>query len=159
MPTYRQRLRLEGGALAACGLCAAVLLLALEPSSTDAPVSTVVQLAAVLVAMLVLGRASTRRAMAEAVELRPAAGGTGQPTALWKLPPIVAVLTLGFGELASWDAGLRASCGCAVVGLVQAIFLERLVAADEARGGWRYHRIPGSRILKGTRLGRARARV
>lgn len=156
MPTYRERLRAEGLTLAGCGLVAAGLLLILEPSSTDHMASTVTQLAAVFGVMVGLGYRSTRRAMKDAVELQPGAGGTGQPTALWKLPPIVAVLTLGFGAL-SWDAGLRAALGCAVVGLVQGLFLERLVAVDEERGGRRYYRVPGSRILRGTRLGRAPA--
>ncbi|MEA2398494.1 MAG: hypothetical protein QOK25_2050 [Thermoleophilaceae bacterium] len=156
MPTYRWRLRVEGGVLAGCGLLAADLLVAIEPSSTRNRWSTLAQEAVVLVVMAVAGRVATRRAMAEAVDLEPGAGGTGQPTALWKLPPIVAVLTLGFGELVSWDTGMRAALGCAVVGLAQAILIERLVATDEARSGWRYYRVPGSRILRGTRLGRAR---
>ncbi|HEX8074457.1 MAG TPA: hypothetical protein VF545_05700 [Thermoleophilaceae bacterium] len=156
MAAYRDRLRLEGLALAAFGLAAAALVVALEPSATRGPGSTAAQLVLVLLAMVFLGAAATRRAMASAVELGPAPDGSGQPTALWKLPPIVAGLTVGFGELAGWDAGLRAAGGCAVVGLVQGTVLERLVAADERRGGWRYHRVPGSRILRGTRLGRSR---
>jgi hypothetical protein len=78
--------------------------------------------------------------------------GDGQPTALWKLPPIVAALTLGFGLLAGWDAALRVGGGCVIVGLAQAVLFERIVAAEEARRGRRYFRVPGSRILA-TRLG------
>lgn len=107
--------------------------------------------------MATLGRQSVQRAMVDAVELSGAAEGTGQPTAVWKLPLIVAVLTLGFGLTAGWDAGLRIGGGCVIVGLAQAIPFERLVAADEARRGLRYYRLPGSRILKGTKLGTLRA--
>jgi len=65
---------------------------------------------------------------------------------------IVAVLTLGFGLLAGWDAGLRIGGGCVIVGLAQAVLFERLVATEEANRGRRYFRVPGSRIFS-TRLG------
>ena len=51
-----------------------------------------------------------------------------------------------------WDAGLRVTGGCMLVGLAQAVLLERLVAADERRRGRRYVRMPGSSLL-GTKLG------
>jgi hypothetical protein len=154
VPTYRERLRVEGLALAACGLIGSVLLLAFEPSSTHGPLSTIVQLAAVAIAMATLGSMATQRALDSAVELEPSYEGTGQPTALWKLPLVVVVLTLVAGELAGWDAGLRVTAGCLIVGLAQALLLERLVAAREARTGDRFHRVPGSRILRGTKVGR-----
>jgi hypothetical protein len=93
-----------------------------------------------------------RRSIAAAVEIPEKGGGDGQPTALWKLPLIVAALTLGFGLLAGWDAGLRIGGGCVVVGLAQAILFERVVAAEEARRRRCYFRVPGSRILA-TQLG------
>jgi hypothetical protein len=40
-----------------------------------------------------------------------------------------------------------------LVGLAQAILLERLVAGRERELTRRYYRIPGSRILRGTLLG------
>jgi hypothetical protein len=40
-----------------------------------------------------------------------------------------------------------------MVGVVQAVLLERLVAADERRTGRSYLRMPGSRLGRGTRLG------
>jgi hypothetical protein len=82
-----------------------------------------------------------------------ARAGEGEPTPLWQLPLIVAVLTVPLGLLESWDTGLRASAGCLLVGLGQAVLLERLVAARERRAGGSYVRLPGSRILRGTRLG------
>jgi hypothetical protein len=152
MATYRQRLRLEGLVLAGCGLLSALLVLAFAGGATDAPINTIVQLSIVAVLLLFAGSLSVRRSMAAAVELRSGEAPDGQPTALWKLPLIVAVLSLGFGLLAGWDAGLRIGGGCVIVGLAQAVLFERLVAAEEARRGQRYFRVPGSRILS-TRLG------
>ena len=153
MPTYRQRLRLEGGALALCGLCSAIAVISASSTATRGPISTVVQLAVVAVAMATLGRRAVLRALAAAVDLGEAPAGSGEPTAVWKLPVIVAGLTLGFGFAVGWDAGLRIGVGCVIVGLAQAVLFERLVAAEEARQARRYYRVPGSRILTGTRLG------
>jgi len=153
MPSYRQRLRIEGLVLAGCGIAWVVALLALAPGATDGSASTLIQLAMVFVLMSTLGVVATRRALAEAAALPPGFEGSGQPTALWKLPLIVTVLTLAFGLPVGWDAGLRVCGGCVIVGLAQAFLLERLVAADEARRALRYYRVPGSRIVRGTRLG------
>lgn len=50
--------------------------------------------------------------------------------------------------------------GCLLVGLAQAVLLERVVAARERREDMRFVRLPGSRIVRGTRLGRlARSRA
>jgi hypothetical protein len=152
VPTYRRRLRLEGLALAGCGLVSVVLVLVFGIGSTDDPVSTALQLFAVAVLMGTVGTLSVRRSIAGAVELPEDGGGDGQPTALWKLPLIVAVLTLALGLLAGWAAGLRIGGGCVIVGLAQAVLFEREVAAEEARRGRRYFRVPGSRILA-TQLG------
>jgi len=79
---------------------------------------------------------------------------------LWKPPLVVVVLTALFvvpGELGigavGWDAGLRITLGCTLVGLAQALLVERLVASDEARQGRSYVRLPGSRATSGTNLG------
>jgi len=48
---------------------------------------------------------------------------------------------------------VRVTGGCMLVGLMQAGVMARLVASDERRRGRRYVRLPGSRILRGTKLG------
>ena len=150
-PTYRDRLRLEGSVLAGCGALSAGLVLAFGDGATDGPVSTVVQLAAVLLLMATAGVYSVRRSLDHAVEVTEP--GTGEPTALWKLPAIVAALTLAFGFGVGWDAGLRIGGGCVVVGLSQAVLFERIVAARERGAGKRFVRVTGSSLFTGTRLG------
>ncbi len=152
-PTYRERLRLEGAVLAVCGAAAAVAVLALAEGADDNPISTVVQLAIVAILMAGLGSWSVRRSIERAAALDPAAPGSGEPTPLWQLPLIVAVLTLAFGVAVGWDAALRIGGGCLIVGLAQALLFERLVAASERRSGKRFHRIEGSSLLTGTKLG------
>jgi len=152
-PTYRVRLRLEGRALALTGTVGFVVLLVFVGEAHRSPLSTVIQLG--ILAMLVawLGPASARRAMVGA-EQRPMKDlGSGEPTPLWQLPAIVVALTALAGLLAGWDAGLRVSAGCVLVGLGQAILLERVVGAEEATSRRRFFRVAGSRILRGTRLG------
>jgi hypothetical protein len=139
--------------LAGCGALSAVLVLALGDDATRQPLSTAVQLALVLVLMLTLVARSVRRSLERATELDPAAAGSGEPTSLALLPAIVAALTLGFGFAAGWDAGLRIGGGCVVVGMMQALFFERLVAREEARRGVCFRRIPGSSLFTGTKLG------
>ncbi len=152
-PTYRERLRLEGGVLAVCGALSAAAVLVLPEGGTRGPVSTVVQLAIVAALMATLGVLSVRRSMERAVDLRPGEEGGGEPTPLWQLPLIVAGLTLAFGYGAGWDAGLRIGGGCVVVGLAQALLFERLVAREEARRGQRFLRVAGSSLFTGTKLG------
>lgn len=133
---------------------AGVLALLLATSETTAgPVSSGVQLAIVAALMAVLGPITAHRAMAKATTVAPGDAGSGEPTPLWQLVLIAAVLTVGFGLAAGWDIGLRAAGGCAIVGLGQALLIERIVAAGERRAGGRYVRLSGSRILRGTRLG------
>lgn len=159
-PTYRRRLRLEGTVLAAAGALASVLLLAFAEEATERAASTALQIAFVAVVLAVVGPFYVRRWLAAARPVAPDAQLTGQPTALWKPPLVVVVLTavfvvpgeLGFGA-AGWDAGLRITLGCLLVGLAQALLVERLVASDEARHGRRYVRLPGSRASSGTNLG------
>ena len=101
-----------------------------------------------------------RRWLVAAAEVAPGTPLTGEPTALWKPPLVVVVLTalfvvpgeLGFGAV-GWDAGLRITLGCLLVGLAQTLLLERVVAADEARNGRSYVRTTGSRATTGTNLG------
>lgn len=159
-PTYRERLRREGAALAAAGALGSVLLLAFVDEASERAGSTVLQIAFVAAVLAVAGPIFVRRWLAEAQPVADGAGLTGQPTALWKPPLVVVVLTAVFvvpGELGigavGWDAGLRITLGCTLVGLVQALLVERLVASDEARNGRRYVRLPGSRATSGTNLG------
>lgn len=150
---YRGRLRREGGTLALCGVAGSALLLATTAQATRGPLSTVVQLAVVAALLAALGPRATRRAMDRARLLARGDAGAGEPTPLWQLPLVVAGLSAAFGLLAGWDAGLRVTGGCALVGLAQAVLLERVVAARERRDGVVFVRQPGSRILRGTVLG------
>lgn len=152
-PTYRRRLRIEGATLACCGALGAAILLVATSAATDNAVSTAVQLAVVAILLGVLGPLSARRAMNAATAVPAQRAGTGEPTPLWQLPVIVAVLALPFGLLGSWDASLRVTLGCVLVGLAQAVLIERVVAHRERSEGGSYVRLPGSRILLGTQLG------
>lgn len=153
IPTYRERLRVEGAVLAGAGAVASVLVLAGTDEAVRGPWSTVVQVAIVAVLMATLGRRSVRRSLERATPLDPASPGTGEPTPLWQHPLIVAGLTLAFGLTAGWDAGLRVGGGCVVVGLAQAVLFERMVRREEASRGVRFHRAAGSSLFTGTRLG------
>ncbi len=162
-PTYRERLRLEGLVLAAAGALASVLLLAGVAAASDRAASTIGQLAFVTLLLAVGAPLLTRRALGGARLVEPGEQGeqlTGQPTALWKPPLVLLVLATPFvvaGELgvggAGWDAGLRVTGGCLLVGLAQAVLVERLVAADERRTGRTYVRLAGSSATRGTTLG------
>ena len=149
--TYRARLRTEGFALAACGVVGSAVLWLADDRTTQNAGSTVGQLAAVLVLLGILGPLSVRRAISGS---QPAdvAPPTGEPTPLWHLPLVVAALTLPLVALGAWDAGLRVTAGCTLVGVAQALLLARIVQADERATGRTYVRTPGSRILRGTRL-------
>ncbi len=158
--TYRHRLRLEGGVLAAAGALGSALLLVFVDAASDRAVSTAAQLAVVAALLAVLGPIVLRRWLAAAAPARDGSAPSGAPTALWKPPLVVVVLTalvvvpgeLGVGA-AGWDAGLRITLGCVLVGLAQALLLERIVASDEARTARSYVRLPGSRAYGATKLG------
>lgn len=160
VPTYRERLRLEGTALAAAGGLGGILLLAFVDEASERAASTALQVALVAAVLAVAGPIFVRRWLAEAQPVSDGASLTGQPTPLWKPPLVVIVLTalfvvpgeLGFGAV-GWDAGLRIPLGCLLVGLVQVLLVARLVAADEARNGRSYVRLQGSRAASGTNLG------
>jgi hypothetical protein len=157
-PSYRERLRLEGWWLVACGVAGSALLLGTTEQSKRMPWNTVIQVAAAGGIAVALGRRGTRRAMDEADELPPDQLGSGEPTPLWMHPVIVAGLALAFrgisetglpgSDLAGWDASLRITAGSAAVGLVQAIVLERMVAAREGDTGRTFYRYKGSRGMK-----------
>src|SRR3954470_14423368 len=159
-PSYRERLRIEGLTLAAIGTASSVAIVALEPESRRRPESTIGQLVVLALLLELGGTRRVRRWLDDADEVDDP--GTGEPTPLWMLPPIVAGLTaafvalpetgLPFSDLAGWDAGLRITGGCAVVGLWQALRLERVVAAAERARGRRYCRAAGSQLGRGTKL-------
>ena len=159
-PTYRERLRVEGLVLAASGFAGTAGLLTFKTEeATRWPWNTIGQLAVVAGLLGWLGPRSVRKSIEGSSPLWPGDEGSGEPTPLWQLPVIVAGLTATFvalGEVdsrAGWDAGLRITGGCTLVGFAQAVLLEGLVAADERRRGRSYVRVKGSRIGRGTKLG------
>lgn len=154
---YRRRLRLEGGVLAVCGLVGSVVLAGFVAGARANVTSTLAQLGAVLALLAVLAPLGAVRAMRAAHPITREQAGDGEPTPLWQLPAIVVALTLALGFPAGWDAGLRVTGGCVLVGLAQAVLIERMVASRERAGGSIFIRLPGSRILRGTRLGRVGA--
>ena len=159
-PTYRERLRIEGAVLAGCGAAASGALLASFEEARRGPVSTVAQVAVVAVLLATLGPRSVRKAIERAEPIAPGDEGSGEPTPLWHVPLLLGGLVAAVvlprelgARHAGWDAALRVTAGCALVGVAQAVLLERLVAADERRTGRSYLRMPGSRLGRGTRLG------
>jgi hypothetical protein len=151
--TYRERLRREGYALAACGAVGSAVLLLAVDAARENPWSSVVQLAILAALLGWLGPRSVRRWSAEAAPVAADAAGSGEPTPLWQLPLICAGLALLVGwPTGAWDASLRVTAGCVLVGLAQAVLLDRTAAAQERRLGGELVRIKGSRVLKGTRL-------
>ena len=153
-PSYRERLTAEGAVLAGSGLLGSAALLALVDQSRDSPESTITQLTVVAVLCVALGSYLAKKWTEDARPVDPAEA-SGEPTPLWQLP----LITAGLAVLVAlppphlWDAALRVTGGCLLVGLMQAGLMARLVAADERRRGRRYVRLPGSRILRGTKLG------
>ena len=153
-PTYRERLRLEGAWLAACGAAGSVALLVATEESKRWPLNTVGQLALAGGVAVALGRRGAKRSMAAAEDHEPERIGSGEPTPLWMHPLIVAGLTAlvslprEIAPGAGWDAGLRVTAGCMLVGLTQAIVIERTVAAAERENGRTYYRSKGSRGAK-----------
>lgn len=146
--------------LAAAGAVGSALLLGLVAQASERAWSTVIQLVFVAAVVGALGPVYVRRWLAAAQPIEPTGELTGEPTALWKPPLVLVVLAalvvipgeLGLGA-AGWDAGLRITLGCLLVGLAQALLLERVVAAEEARSERRFVRLPGSGAFSGTKLG------
>ena len=166
-PSYRERLRIEGLTLAACGAVGSAALVAFVPASRRWPLNTLAQLAVVAVLLEALGARRVRRWVADASELTPGEEGSGEPTPLWMLPPIVAGLAavlvllpetgLPASHRAGWDAALRITGGCTLVGLAQALRFTRVVEEDERKRGRRYVRVKGSHLWSGTTLGWTKA--
>jgi hypothetical protein len=102
-----------------------------------------------------LARRGAKKALARAGDSEPAEIGSGEPTPLWMHPLIVAGLAAAVGlprEIgvpgAGWDASLRVTAGCVIVGLTQAIVIERTVATAERENGRTYFRAKGSQGAK-----------
>ena len=167
-PSYRERLRIEGLALAACGLAGSAALVAFVPASRRWPLNTVAQLAVVAALLEGVGTRKVRRWLRDADELPPGEEGSGEPTPLWMLPPIVVSLAAVFvllpetglpaSDRAGWDAALRITGGCMLVGLVQALRYGGIVGSEESRTGRRFIRVKGSHLWSGTKLGWTGAR-
>jgi hypothetical protein len=166
-PSYRERLRVEGLTLAACGAIGSAALVAFVPASRRWPLNTVAQLAVVAVLLEAFGTRRVRRWVAEAEELAPGEEGSGEPTPLWMIPPIVAALAAVFvllpetglpaSDRAGWDAALRITGGCTLVGLAQGLRFARVVEQDERARGRRYLRVKGSHLWSGTTVGWTKA--
>src|SRR3954451_13389956 len=162
-PSYRERLRTEGLALAACGLVGSAVLVGFVPASRRWPLNTLAQLAAVAALLEGFGTRKVRGWMRDAEELTPGEEGSGEPTPLWMLPPIMVSLAAVFvllpetglpaSDRAGWDAALRITGGCLLVGLVQGVRYERIVAKEEAARGRRDTRVKVSPLWSGTKLG------
>jgi hypothetical protein len=162
-PSYRERLRTEGFALAAIGVGSSAALIAFVPASRRWPLNTIGQLVVVVGLLEGLGTRKVRRWLSQAEEIPPGEEGSGEPTPLWMLPPIVASLAAVFvllpetglpgSENAGWDAGLRVTAGCALVGLAQATRWAGIVKSDESSKKRRYLRVKGSHLWSGTNLG------
>ena len=139
--------------LAALGLAAALVLLVADADARRGGLTTVAQVLAVAVLIAVLGPRSVRRALARAEPVTRLDAGSGEPTPLWHLPLVIAVLATPLVLVGRDDSVLRLLLGCAMVGLAQSLLLAALVARAERAGGRVFVRLPGSRILRGTRLG------
>lgn len=153
-PSYRERLRLEGSVLALCGALASLVLMVAVEEATDMLANTFGQLALVALLLGAIGPRYVRGWLDGARPLTgPGEAGSGEPTPLWHLPLVMLALLAPVGLGAGWDAGLRITAGCMLVGLAQACVFAPLVARHEAARGVVFFRLPGSRILRGTRLG------
>src|SRR4051812_29192896 len=116
-PSYRERLRIEGLTLAAIGAASSAGLIVFVPASRRWALNTAAQLAVVAVLLEAFGTRKVRKWLENADQIEPGEEGSGEPTPLWMLPPIVASLAAFFvllpetglpgSDKAGWDAGLR----------------------------------------------------
>jgi hypothetical protein len=162
-PSYRERLHVEGLTLAAWGALASAALVAFVPASRRWPLNTVAQLGVLGALLEGFGTRKVRGWLRAADQLEPGEEGSGEPTPLWMLPAIMVGLAAVFvllpetglpaSDRAGWDAALRITGGCLLVGLVQGLRYERIVAGEESRSGRRFLRVKGSHLWSGTKLG------
>lgn len=152
-PTYRARLRTEGLALAACGALAALAAAAIFQPGRAELLGAGSQLMVVAGLLVVFGPRSAYKAMDRAEPLDGAHPGSGEPTPLWHVAAIVVVITPLLAVPSAGVGGITFGGGAALVGLAQAFLLARAVAREEQETGRVFYRRPGSRILRGTKLG------
>lgn len=150
-PAYRDRLVLEGWTLVGAGAIAALVVVLSVMPVLDALFYG--QLIVGIPLLAVLGRRAASRGMQRAAPLAPHDVGSGEPTPLWHVVGVVAIITPLFWVVGGPLGGLSAGVGSALVGLAQALVLAPAVAREEARTGRRHLRMGGSRVLRGTKLG------
>ncbi len=152
-PSYRDRLRAEGLALAASAALAALVLLVAASGARGGLGRTLIVAAVALLLVAWLGPRSAHLALGRATQLFTPDLGGGEPRALWQLPLLVAVATAVVARLAGAENGLRLDLVLLLIGLGQAFVLERIVAVNEGQTRRRYFRVEGSRMLGATRIG------
>lgn len=158
-PSYRERLRAEGLALAGSALAATLVLVIAATGATAGISRTLIVLFVALLLIFWLGPRSVHLATGRASQLFTPDLGSGEPRALWQLPLIVAVVTVIVTKLSDAADGFRLTLILLILGLVQAFVLERIVAVKEGQGRRRYYRVEGSKMLGATRLGYVQRRV
>lgn len=152
-PSYRERLRVEGLALAAGAALAALILLITVTGSRSSLTRTLIIVAVVLLLLAWLGPRSVHLALGRATQLFTPDLGGGAPRAPWQLLMLVAAATAIVARLGGGANGLRLDLILLLVGLCQAFVLERIVAVNEGQTRRRYFRVEGSRMFGATRIG------
>ncbi len=152
-PSYRDRLRAEGLALAAGAALTAAILLVGASESRAGLTRTLIVVAVALLLVAWLGPRSVHLALGRATQLFTPDLGSGEPRALWQFPALVAVATVIVAKFAGAGNGLRLDLILLLIGLCQAFVLERIVAVNEGQARRRYFRVEGSKMLGATRLG------
>lgn len=152
-PSYRERLRAEGLALAISAALAALILIVAVTGARAGLARTLIVLAVALLLVAWLGPRSVHLALGRATQLFTPDIGGGEPRALWQFPALVAVVTAVVAKLAGAGNGLRLDLILLLIGLCQAFVLERIVAVNEGQTRRRYFRTEGSRLLGVTRVG------
>lgn len=158
-PSYRERLRIEGLALAGSAAVATIVLLAAVPGSREEIPRTLIVLLVALLLIAWLAPRSVHLALGRAAQLFTPDLGSGEPRALWQLPVIVAVPVVIVAKLGGGANGLRLALVLLLLGLFQAFVLERIVAVKEGQARRRFFRVEGTKLLGATRLGYVQRRV
>ncbi len=158
-PSYRERLRIEGLALAGSAALAAIVLLAAAPSSREGIARTLIVLLVALLLIAWLAPRSVHVALRRATQLFTPDLGSGEPRALWQIPVLVAVPVAIVAKLGGGANGLRLALVLLLLGLFQAFVLERIVAVMEGQARRRFFRVEGTKMLGATRLGYVQRRV
>ena len=158
-PSYRERLRIEGLALAGSAALATLVLLAEAAAARTGIGTTLIVLGVALLLIAWLAPRSVHLALGHATQLFTPDLGRGEPRPPWQLVLIVVVSTLVVAKLGGGAMGLRLALILLMLGLAQAFVLERIVAVNEGQSRRRYFRVEGSRMLGATRLGYVQRRI